>query len=82
MSRLRLVQAAHCLSTKCVTSTRGIATYEYRKYGDADGPNYHLVQYLTQGVFVSTGTKQSVTPTPYLTRSRDAERGGLWWTPF
>jgi hypothetical protein len=49
MFRLRLLQAATQLSTGNAL-TRGTATYSFRTYGDADGPNYHIVQHLTKGV--------------------------------
>ena len=51
MFHLRLARAVTRLSK--MRPSRGTATYQYRMYGDADGPNYHLVQYLTQGAFIS-----------------------------
>jgi hypothetical protein len=45
----RPIRSATKLFSKRVL-VRGTATYEYRTYGDPDGPNFHLIQHLIQGV--------------------------------
>lgn len=57
---LRLLQAATQLPTKHALA-RGTATYSFRTYGDADGPNYQILQHLTKGVLISISANDADT---------------------